>query len=244
MKYAIISDIHSNPKALDAVLSDAWERGADKIICLGDVVGYGPDPSGAVALVRDACDVVLMGNHDAAVAGLQSTDGLIGSAADGVMRNRGQLSRQDLDWLASLPYTYSSDGFDCAHGSFADAESFCYTNDHFDAKTSLRISSAQFQFVGHTHVSAVWAWDQYLWDRFPDPRVDAEFSADPERRYVVNVGSVGYPRVENGSVYALFDASVGKVELRRLPFDYETYADDLRSNGVEIPFWVDEYLRG
>jgi len=244
MKYAIISDIHSNPKALDAVLEDAWNNNADKIICLGDVVGYGPDPAGAIALVRDTCDVVLMGNHDAAVAGARNTDGMLGSAADGVRRNRAKLSKEDLDWLVSLPYTYSADGFDCAHGSFADAERFCYIKDHFEAKDSLRKSSAQFQFVGHTHVSAVWDWDQYLWDRFSDPRVNAEFSANPEHRYVVNVGSVGYPRVENGSVYALFDSAIGKVEFRRLPFDYETYADDLRSNGAEIPFWVDEYLRG
>lgn len=242
MKYAVISDIHSNPKALEVVLSDAWEHGADKIICLGDVVGYGPDPTGVVALVRDTCDVVLIGNHDAAVAGAHNTNGMLGSAADGVRRNRGQLTREDIDWLASLPYTYSGDGFDCAHGTFAEAERFFYTNDQFDAKTSLRHSSAQFQFVGHTHVSAVWNWDQYLWDRFPDPRVDDAFIADPEHRYVVNVGCVGYPRVEDGSVYCLFDTVAKKVEFRRLPFDYKTYADDLRSNGVELPFWLDEYL--
>ena len=243
MKYAIISDIHSNPKALETVLSDAWEQDAEKVICLGDVVGYGPDPSGAIKLVRETCDVVLMGNHDATVAGLRSLDGLIGSAADGDRRDRGRLSQQDIDWLASLPYAYSGDGFDCAHGSFADAERIFYTNDAFDAKTSLRISNAQFQFVGHTHVSAVWNWDKYLWDRFPDPRVEGAFVADPEHRYVVNVGSVGYPRVENDSVYALFDSATGTVELRRLPFDYETYAADLRSNGVELPFWLDEHLR-
>jgi len=244
MKYAIISDVHSNPKALDAVLEDAWNNNADKIICLGDVVGYGPDPAGAIALVRDTCDVVLMGNHDAAVVGVRNTDGMIESAADGVRLNRAQLSKEDLDWLASLPYAYSADGFDCAHGSFADAEKFYYTYEHSDAKRSLSISSAQFQFVGHTHISAVWALDQTLQTNFRDPRIDGAFSADPERRYVVNVGSVGYPRVENGSVYVLFDSATGNVAFRRLPFDYETYADDLRSNGAEIPFWVDEYLRG
>jgi len=242
MRYAIISDIHSNPKALETVLSDAWDRGADRIICLGDVVGYGPDPSGAVALVRDSCDIVLMGNHDAAVVGAGNANGMLGSAAEGVRRSRGLLAKADIDWLASLPYTYSIDGVDCAHGAFADVNKFRYTNDHFDAKDSLRLSTAQFQFIGHTHVSAVWNWDQYLWDRFPDPRVEDGFVAEPDHRYVVNVGSVGYPRVEDGSVYALFDSSVGSVEFHRLPFDYETYARDLRSAGIELPFWLDDYL--
>jgi len=242
-KYAIISDVHSNPKALEAVLSDAWDHDVDKIICLGDVVGYGPDPAGAVALVRDTCDVVLMGNHDAAVAGVHDTIGMQKGAEDGVLRTRGLLSKGDIDWLASLPYTYSVDGFDCAHGTFVEAETFWYTQDQFDARKSLRLSSAQFQFVGHTHASAVWEWDRYLWDRFPHPKGDAMLVANPEHRYVVNVGSVGHPRAEAGSVYCLFDAKEKKIEFRRLPFDYETYADDLRSNGVELPFWLDDYLQ-
>lgn len=239
MKYAILSDIHSNPDALERALEDAWDHDVDKVICLGDVVGYGPDPVRAVELVRDSCDVVLMGNHDAAVAGLVNTDGYLGSAAEGVRRNREQLSEEDLAWLKSLTYVHSEAGFDCAHGSFAEAEQFHYTQDAFDAKASLRTSEARFQFVGHTHVLAVWNWDQYLWDRFPSPVRDDCFVAEPGHRYVVNVGSVGYPRVETSSVYCLFDSETGRVEIRRLPFDADAYARSLRAHGIEIPYWLD-----
>ena len=239
MKYAILSDIHSNPDALERALEDAWDHDVDKVICLGDVVGYGPDPVRAVERVRSCCDVVLMGNHDAAVAGLTSTDGFIGSAADGIRRNREQLSGENIAWLGSLPYVHSEAGFDCAHGSFADADRFCYTYDHFDAKPSLRISEARFQFVGHTHVSAVWDWDKYLWNRFPSPVRNNAFAAASEHRYVVNVGSVGYPRAETSSVYCLFDSDEGRVEFRHLPFDVESYAASLRAHGVELPFWLD-----
>lgn len=239
MKYAILSDIHSNPEALERVLEDAWDHDVDKIICLGDIVGYGPDPAGAVDLVRNSCDVVLVGNHDAAVAGKTSTDGFIGSAVDGIRRNQAQLSAEDRTWLASLPYVHSEAGFDCAHGSFADADKFCYTYDHFDAKVSLRISEARFQFVGHTHVSSVWDWDQYLWDHFPSPVKGDMFIAAPGHRYVVNVGSVGYPRVETTSVYCLFDSDEGRVEFRRLPFNYKSYVASLHAHGIELPFWLD-----
>ena len=239
MKYAIISDIHANPDALEKELEDAWEHDTDKVVCLGDVVGYGPDPVRAVEIARNSCDVVLKGNHDAAVAGLRDTAGMLGSAAEGVLRARGQLSEADRARLASLPYVHSEEGFDCAHGSFADAEQFCYTCDHFDATVSLRTSDARFQFVGHTHVHNVWDWDEYLWDRFPSPVRDNAFAAAPGHRYVVNVGSVGYPRAEASPVYCLFDSDAGRVEFRHLPFDVESYAASLRAHGVELPFWLD-----
>ena len=156
MKYAIISDIHSNPDALEKVLEDAWEHDTDKVVCLGDVVGYGPDPVRAVEIARNSCDVVLM---------------------------------------------------------------------------------------GHTHVHNVWDWDEYLWDRFPNPVRNGGFTAAPGHRYVVNVGSVGYLRVENGSVYCLFDSDTGKVEFRRLPFDAEAYAEAVRAQGAEIPFWLEDMLK-
>ena len=84
MRYAIISDIHANPVALEVALADARSHQVDRVVCLGDVVGYGPDPVEAVALCRSSCDVVLMGNHDAAVAGTTDTRNFIAFAQDGV----------------------------------------------------------------------------------------------------------------------------------------------------------------
>ena len=81
MKYAIISDIHANPPALERVLADAERCGAEKVVCAGDVVGYGPDPAGAIRILRERGIECAMGNHDAAVAGWCNTDGKIGRAS-------------------------------------------------------------------------------------------------------------------------------------------------------------------
>ena len=91
MKYAIISDIHANPAALERVLADAKQFGAEKVVCAGDVVGYGPDPVGAIRILRKRGIPTVKGNHDAAVVGWRGTDGMIGSAREGTERHRREL---------------------------------------------------------------------------------------------------------------------------------------------------------
>ena len=103
MKYAIISDIHANPAALERVLVDAERCGAEKVVCAGDVVGYGPDPVGAIRILRERGIPTVMGNHDAAVSGWHNTDGMIDTAREGTERHRRELGEPDLDWLRALP---------------------------------------------------------------------------------------------------------------------------------------------
>ena len=104
MKYAIISDIHANPPALERVLADAERCGAEKVVCAGDVVGYGPDPVGTIRILRERGIPTVMGNHDAAVSGWHNTDGMVDTAREGTERHRRQLGVDDLDWLRSLSY--------------------------------------------------------------------------------------------------------------------------------------------
>ena len=99
MKYAIISDIHANVTALQNVLADAKAQGAEKIVCLGDVVGYGPLPSETVALARKECFIVLAGNHDDAVSGRGDASTFIDLAKEAVERHRAALSEEDVEWL-------------------------------------------------------------------------------------------------------------------------------------------------
>ena len=104
MKYAIISDVHANPVALEKVLADAEQCGVEQVVCAGDVVGYGPDPAGAIRILRERGIPVVMGNHDVAVADYVGIGYMIGSAQDGVTRHRAELGEDDLAWLGSLPY--------------------------------------------------------------------------------------------------------------------------------------------
>lgn len=238
MLYAVISDIHANPWALEKALADARGQGAEKFICLGDVVGYGPDAVTAVKLARENFDVVLMGNHDAATVGLISSWNFRPEAKAGVNRHCLELEGDDLRWLKALPYEYRSRSFAAAHGSLADAETFPYITDVAPAYAAIReMGDLPVLFVGHTHAS--------LWI---EQREGCELLAErsdvltlvPQSRYIVNVGSVGYPRNEPESVYALYDSRRRVVTWRRLPFDYDMYLAAMEAKGIFVPSWFRE----
>ena len=106
MKIALISDIHSNIEALTTALAQIDEIGVDRIICLGDIVGYGADPNPCCELIRERCDVTLMGNHDAAVIGQMNTDYYYDAARDAIRWTRQVMSPENFQWLYSLPYSH------------------------------------------------------------------------------------------------------------------------------------------
>lgn len=245
MKYAILSDIHANSTALEKVLADAESCGADKIICAGDVVGYGPDPAGVIRILRERGIPTVMGNHDAAVAGLRDTRDMIGSAKHGVDRHRQELSLDDLNWLKSLPYVYEGDGFVVAHANFKNPEGMDYIQDNIDARDSLTRREEEILFVGHTHVPAVFILGFVSDPYFPDcwqAERECDFEMKQNHQYLVNAGSVGYPRVKPCSTYVLFDSISKEVKFREVEFNFYGYADALKAKGISIPCWVEDQL--
>ena len=240
MRYAIISDVHANPKALKKVLRDARAEKADKIVCLGDVVGYGPDPVGAVATCRKCCDVTLMGNHDAAVAGVITTDYFIPFACDGISRHQKLLGEGDKAWLGRLPYVKKCPGFVCAHGSIDLPEQFKYIMDAQSVVLALlRLAELKRRvlFVGHTHRACVFDYDPK--GRRLKVLPPVEFMVRPRHRYIVNVGSVGYPRNDHHTTYVLYDTDTKSVRFRNLKFDFASYVRDLQDRNVELPPWLE-----
>lgn len=218
MKYALVSDIHANLDAFEKVLEDARALGAGEIVCLGDVVGYGPRPAETLARVRETCPVVLAGNHDDAVSGRGDSSSFIDLAGDAVQRHREALSPDDLAWLKGLPYTATIDGAVCTHGDFVDPPRFYYVEDAKDAAANFGATDAQLAFAGHTHVPGI-----FLVGRSGTVyRTGAQdFTLEDGKRYIVNPGSVGYPRESNGrccSSYVLYDAAARTVTFRFLPF--------------------------
>ena len=137
MKFAVLSDVHANSTALEKVLQDATQYGVEKIICAGDVVGYGPDPVGTIRMLREHGVVTVMGNHDAVVARLRDSGDMIGHARDTDMRHRLELSQDDLDWLGSLPYIYEDEAIAVAHANFVNPALMGYVNDRLDAQQSF-----------------------------------------------------------------------------------------------------------
>ena len=239
MRYAIISDVHANPAALRTALDDARGQGAERIVCLGDVVGYGPDPAEAVAVCRDECDVVIMGNHDAAVAGLIGIDNFIPAAQLGVRRHFAELSDSDRAWLKSLPYLHRSRSFLCAHGTPMRPECFFYIHDQgmptYSFKTMCE-AKRRLLFVGHTHHAL------YVEQRDGNGLkvFDAErgFTVEPGTRYIVNAGAVGYPRADGDITYVIYDTATHRVDFRHLPFDYAGYVARMTAKDIPLPGWL------
>lgn len=218
MLYAVISDIHANSSALRHVLADAHAQGAESIVCLGDVVGYGPLPAEALSLTRSSCALTLAGNHDDAVSGRIDASAFINLAGDAVSRHRDALSAEDLAWLKDLPYTGRIDGALLAHGDFFDPKNFYYIEKKDDAVANFEATDAELMFVGHTHVPAIFVTGKSgsVYSLAPQ-----DFTLEAGKRYIVNPGSVGYPREANGecfSSYILYDSTERTIRFRFLPF--------------------------
>ena len=215
-------------QAFDKALADAREQGAERFLCLGDVVGYGPDPAGAIRILRERGIPTVMGNHDAAVSGWRDTDGMIDTAREGTERHRRELGKGDLDWLRALPYVYENDGFAVAHANFANPHFMDYIHDRFEARDSMTSREERMLFVGHTHVPAVFTLGFFSDLYFPDCRHEEDerdFRMKEGCQYLVNVGAVGYPRVRPYSNY-----------------DFRGYADAMKAKSIPVPPWIEERI--
>jgi hypothetical protein len=149
MRYAIISDIHANLAAWKSVQTDLADMKADKIICLGDVVGYGSDPVGVLESVYRVVHITLMGNHDAAVCGKIDPRGFSPRAKAAVLRHREQISPRGLTWLSGLPLIVTAADFRCAHGDFGEPAAFRYIIEPEEALASWNATQEQLLFVAN-----------------------------------------------------------------------------------------------
>ena len=218
MVYAIISDIHANAIALSSVLKDARRCGAGKILCLGDVTGYGPEPELTASTIRAQAALTLAGNHDDAVSGRLDASDFIDVAADAVSRHREALSEENLTWLKNLKHVYHGKSFSCAHGDFTSPETFEYVSDETEAAANFAATKAQLMFVGHSHVPGIFLTGS-SGKVYALPPTD--FTLEDGKRYIVNPGSVGYPRTDGNvceSTYVLYDDGERTVMFRRIPF--------------------------
>lgn len=248
MKIALMSDIHGNYKAFKNALDDAKSNKVDRIICLGDVVGYGYDPIGCIKLAKECCDFVLKGNHDAGVVGEMPLSWFSMTAKEGVLRHRGQIDEDCRKWLSELPYTYkdTENKFVCSHGTYVNPSEYEYVNNSYVANWDLEYISGKegvdysVHFTGHTHYSICYDFFEsgHKFNYIGQSEGNGVFHIKPKHSYSFNVGSVGYPRNELDSVYVTYETDKKLVEYRRLPFDAEEYKEMLGNNGIAIPHWL------
>ncbi len=218
MRYAIVSDIHSNWEALSAVFADLDAAGADSVLCLGDIIGYGANPNECLDLIRERCSMVIAGNHDWAAIGKTSTEYFNPFARQSANWTAAALRPDLADYVASLPLAATVDDMLLVHATPIGPEEWRYVLNSMDAAAELAAIDEPVAFIGHSHLPAVFERDQETARMVPF----GELTLDRPGRYLVNVGSVGQPRDRiAAAAYALVTRTAAgvHVELRRIPYD-------------------------
>ena len=159
---------------------------------------------------------------------------------------RDKLSSEDMEWMRTLPLLHSEDGFAVVHGDFAKPKAWNYIDSAESAELNFRKRKERLMLCGHTHHAMVWeatgkgVCQEKLACRFVRAALKPESVSFElaQSRYIVNCGSVGYPRSDLCSSYAIFDSSVANVCVRRLPFDFKSYITEMLKNDLALPDWL------
>lgn len=230
MRYAIVSDIHANLQAWNAVLTDIATQKIDRILCLGDIVGYGPNPSEVLSSLYRHVDGFCIGNHDAVICGKLDAGLFNDHAREMIEWTRNQLSEKAVRFLSNLPLNLAGPGFRCTHGDFTDPAAFHYITDTESAAPSWQAAKEQLLFFGHTHVPAFFLIGNSGTTHELDPQA---FILEPEKRYLINPGSVGNPRSGDAlATYCTFESESGTVHWRSVPFDLDAFRSAVHEAGL------------
>lgn len=228
MRYAILSDIHGNLPALEAVLEEIRGLGADKYLCLGDIVGYGAQPRECLEIIQGLSERTVAGNHDFAALGKIDIDNFNEHAKEATLWTRRNLREEDFDYLRNLPLVQHFDGFSIVHGTLYSPELFDYIQTSYDAFLSMSQLPGEVCFLGHSHIPVT-----FIQRRFITYSFEREITVEPGTKVLVNVGSVGQPRDNNPNAsYALFDTVARKVSVRRVAYDIDAAAASIREAGL------------
>ena len=217
MRYYLISDIHGNLEALQAVLEDISKEKNGKYLCIGDLVGYGADAHAIIKKVRSLDPQVLIaGNHDWGAIGLLELDYFNEYAKAALLWTTKILDKEELGYLATFKLVYEETSFTMVHGSLNSPQNFYYIFSNNKAHDTMKLMNTPLCFVGHTHIAGIFYSDKgkVLYTNGPKIRID------PNRKYVINVGSIGQPRdLDPRASYGIYDEEKAEVEIRRVRYD-------------------------
>jgi len=234
VRYLILSDVHANWEALQAVVADA--RGAwDRAICCGDLVGYGADPDVVTAWVRQNVPEVIRGNHDKACAGLEDLDWFNPVARASAIWTADVMDPRNVDWLRALPEGPATvDGFEIAHGSPLDEDEYVVTEQ--DAEQLRPYIESGTCFFGHTHLQGGFLCHRNGVMRLPRPAAGSKSEIvhlEADTVYLINPGSVGQPRDNDPrAAYALWDSEQRLVTFRRVAYDVPAAQEKILRAGL------------
>jgi len=237
VRYLIITDIHGNVHALEAVLADASTVGYDAVLCLGDLVGYGADPSACIQRVIALAPVaIIRGNHDKVCAGLDSPALFNDLARRSIEWTQKALSADEMKYLAELPKgpKLVTDEIEICHGTPFDEDHYVF--DASDAAQAIDSASAPWCFFGHTHLPAIYTTGDDPATTGKDLDED-ELLLPKSGPALVNVGSVGQPRDgDSRAAYGFVDTTRRTIRLRRVVYDIEAAQKRIMNAG--LPAWL------
>lgn len=232
MRYAIISDIHSNLEALTAVLARISGLKADAILCLGDIVGYNANPNECVEIVRHEGITCIIGNHDVRAAGLKEPDDFNVAAARAVLWTREQLTEENRKFLRELPAELTVNDFFLFHGMVHNTDRYILTKQDLEQNFALLKkldSKPSIGFFGHTHLRSAYS---HSGKNFTIETAE-ELHLAASKHYLINPGSVGQPRDRDPrSSFLVHDTTDRTVDFFRVEYDIDACRDKVLRAGL------------
>lgn len=215
MKYAVLSDIHSNLEALEVALKRIDRERADGVFCLGDIVGYGPNPNECIEKVRTLCRAAVLGNHDAALTGHTPIHFFNSYARDAIEWSERIITEDNLEFLKSLPLTHREDGLLMVHATPKDPEAWNYIHTETEAGPQFDyLSDDTTALIGHSHIPAV-------------------FERRERKQRIINVGSIGQPRDRDPrACCVILDTESGNFDWIREVYTVQDTARKIRHAGL------------
>ncbi|WP_316164445.1 MULTISPECIES: metallophosphoesterase family protein [unclassified Bradyrhizobium] len=242
MLLAIFTDIHANRQAFAACLEAARARGADRLICLGDIVGYGADPEWSVDTVMEIVaggGLAVCGNHDNAVS--TASESMNAEAQAAMEWTRGRLSAEQRRFLAELPMSIGDDDRLFVHAEASSPPRWRYVQSSADAARSMIATEAQVTFCGHIHRPALYSMSATAKMTSFTPTANMPIQLLRGRQWLAVVGSVGQPRDgDPAASFVTFDTRTRELTYCRVPYDVEAAAQRIRDNG--LPPWLAQRL--
>jgi diadenosine tetraphosphatase ApaH/serine/threonine PP2A family protein phosphatase len=238
MKIAVISDIHGNIEALDSVFRDIDTQGVEKIHFLGDAVGYGCNPNECIKKITKYCDIKLLGNHDYAAMGLESTESFNQAARASMEWTQSTIKPKNITSMADYELEADFLDFHLVHASPDHPDEWHYILDANQASGYFDSFSQSVCLVGHSHIPVIFRKNG---DNDISTRTANEMTLDPDSKYIINVGSVGQPRDnDNRACYLVINTDDNKINYRRVKYNLEKTQEKMRK--AKLPDFLIERL--
>lgn len=234
MKIAIISDIHGNLEALSEVFNYLSDKGVNDVFCLGDIVGYGPNPNECIDLVASKCKKSIIGNHDHAALGLTSIEYFNDFAKLSTYWTMNELTNKSKDFLLSLDFQISTNDYILVHSSPSEPKSWNYVLSEEDAKQEFEHFEQNVCFIGHSHYPVIFSKNGFS--------RKGNIVLDDTNKYIVNVGSTGQPRDgDSRACFCIYNLEQKSVEYVRIEYDIESTRKKIQDAG--LPTFLADRLR-